>query len=62
MGWIHISKRHKSEINPLSEKIDAYRNHNDLITHECAVEDHGHPPLSIVKGSYGKYNRVGVVI
>ena len=46
-------KREESEVDALREEVEAHRENNDLLLHECKIVDHEHPPLPMIKGSYG---------
>ena len=53
MGPVQIKKREESEVDALREEVEAHRENNDLLLHECKIVDHEHPPLPMIKGSYG---------
>ena len=54
MGSIQIATRKLSEIEAVREEIKAHEENNDLLTHACTIKGFEHPPLPMLKGSYGK--------
>ena len=48
-------KKIESETDALAHEIELARECNDLELHECTIEGHEHPPLPMIKGSYGTY-------
>ena len=54
MGSIQISAHKLSEIEAVREKIKAHEENNDLLTYACTIQGFEHPPLPMLKGSYGK--------
>ena len=53
LGSIEMRKREESEIDGVAEEIAAMRENNDYNEHSCDIEGHQHPPLPMVKGTYG---------
>ena len=54
MGPVQIENREKREIEALvAAKIEAYCNNDDHEYHSCEISRHEHPPLPMIKGSYG---------
>ena len=56
MGPVQISARESSERDSIMEEIEAKKiNDSDgLKYHGCTIDEHKHPPLPMVKGSYGE--------
>ena len=54
MGPIQLAKREECEIEALEEEIEAHHDYNDLLYHSCNIDGHKHPPLPMIKGTYGK--------
>ena len=54
MGPVQVQKREESEMDAASGEVEAQKEHDDHRTHECTIEGHEHPPLPMVKGTYGK--------
>ena len=50
-------KRQESEsesgMDALKDEVQSQIDHDDHMTHECTIKGHDHPPLPLVKGSYG---------
>lgn len=53
MGDIQIKKREESEVDAILDEVKAHRENNDFEEHSCNMEDHQHPPLPMLKVSYG---------
>ena len=55
LGKIQIEKRKLSEDDAVRNEVKAHKEHEKegLKYHECTMEGHEHPPLPMIKGSYG---------
>ena len=53
LGAIQIRKREESEKDAVAEEIAMMKLKNDYTEHSCDIEGHQHPPLPMVKGTYG---------
>ena len=54
MGPVQMQKREESKMDAASGEVQAQKEHDDYQTHKCTIEGHDHPPLPLVKGTYGK--------
>ena len=55
LGPVQLIQKDASEINSLQIELDMMVEKEAKQTYECTIEDKKHPPLPMVKGSYGKY-------
>ena len=53
MGHVQILKREESDIDDLTDEIQNNIDNDYRMTHECTIEGYEHPPIPLVKGSYG---------
>ena len=53
LGPVQILKKEESERDAVALEVSLHQDNDDLETHECTMEGHTHPPLSMIKGSYG---------
>ena len=54
MGPLQIRMADESMENALADEIKCIKKYGTLEHHECTIQGHAHPPLPLVKGSYGK--------
>ena len=55
MGPIQIEKREQCEMEAVVDEVAAHIASNDMKKKEYNIDGHKHPPLPMLKGSYGNF-------